>query len=379
MSGSSEMENTDMNNMNNTDAKIKTDALGVLPESLNGGTTANRQLMAHIGPIRAVIASKLGVKLEHMRISNKMWNVLKELEAEDRINAVKKMEKEKDIYRDISRGNFVVSNSPPNNSPILPSSCAMRQTLRDLPLRAVLTMQVYMSKEARNAGDSRTLEETLEDRAARIEIPKEVLAKIDACWQLEEQYKIACTQLHEDSDAVTLVADEDGEDKSVTAPAFTALSERAKMKKQQDQEEKAAMQDADKIKIEQLLKSEEAELSLLEDKLDEQRRRKTSIDDELGKEKDQRDTLEKEAVALARVVLKSEGQEARDKELRKLRVKNLEAINGKEEEATKLEDSIKQYKKEKAERDANIAKYRGKIVQKRPAASSEQGGKKQKM
>ena len=77
-----------MNNMNNTDAKIKTDALGVLPESLNGGTTANRQLMAHIGPIRAVIASKLGVKLEHMRISNKMWNVLKELEAEDRINAV---------------------------------------------------------------------------------------------------------------------------------------------------------------------------------------------------------------------------------------------------------------------------------------------------
>ena len=255
----------------------------------------------------------------------------------------------------------------------------MRQTLRDLPLRAVLTMQVYMSKEARNAGDSRTLEETLEDRAARIEIPKEVLAKIDACWRLEKQYKIACTQLHEDSDAVTLVADEDGEDKSVTAPAFTALSERAKMKKQQDQEEKAAMQDADKIKIEQLLKSEEAELSLLEDKLDEQRRRKTSIDDELGKEKDQRDTLEKEAVALARVVLKSEGQEARDKELRKLRVKNLEAINGKEEEATKLEDSIKQYKKEKADRDANIAKYRGKIVQKRPAASSERGGKKQKM
>lgn len=378
MSGSSEMENTDMNNMN-TDAKIKTDALGVLPEPLNGGTTANRQLMAHIGPIRAVIASKLGVKLDHMRISNKMWNVLKELEAEDRINAVKKMEKEKDIYRDISRGNFVVSNSPPNNSPILPSSCAMRQTLRDLPLRAVLTMQVYMSKEARNAGDSRTLDETLEDRAARIEIPKEVLAKIDACWQLEEQYKIACTQLHEDSDAVTLVADEDGEDKSVTAPAFTALSERAKMKKQQDQEEKAAMQDADKIKIEQLLKSEEAELSLLEDKLDEQRRRKTSIDAELAKEKDQRDTLEKEAVALARVVLKSEGQEARDKDLRKLRVRNLEAINGKEEEATKLEDSIKQYKKEKAERDANIAKYRGKIVQKRPAASSEQGGKKQKM
>ena len=43
MSGSSEMENTDMNNMN-TDAKIKTDALGVLPEPLNGGTTANRQL-----------------------------------------------------------------------------------------------------------------------------------------------------------------------------------------------------------------------------------------------------------------------------------------------------------------------------------------------
>ena len=32
-----------MNNMN-TDAKIKTDALGVLPEPLNGGTTANRQL-----------------------------------------------------------------------------------------------------------------------------------------------------------------------------------------------------------------------------------------------------------------------------------------------------------------------------------------------
>ena len=240
-------------------------------------------------------------------------------------------------------------------------------------------MQVFMSTGARAAGDSNTLEETLEDRAARIEIPKEVLAKIDACWQLEEQYKIACTQLHEDSDAVTLVADEDGEDKSVTAPAFTALSERAKMKKQQDQEEKAAMQDADKIKIEQLLKSEEAELSLLEDKLDEQRRRKTSIDAELAKEKDQRDTLEKEAVALARVVLKSEGQEARDKDLRKLRVRNLEAINGKEEEATKLEDSIKQYKKEKADRNANIAKYRGKIVQKRPAASSEQGGKKQKM
>ena len=110
-----------MNNVNNTDAKIKTDALGVLPEQLNGGTTANRQLMAHIGPIRAVIASKLGVKLDHMRISNKMWNVLKELEAEDRINAVKKLEEEKDIYRDISRGNFVVSNSPPNNSPYSPT------------------------------------------------------------------------------------------------------------------------------------------------------------------------------------------------------------------------------------------------------------------
>ena len=257
----------------------------------------------------------------------------------------------------------------------------MHQTLRDLPLRAVLTMQVFMSTGARAAGmlAAKTLEETLEDRAARIEIPEEVLAKIDACWQLEEQYKIACTQLHEDSDAVTLVADEDGEDKSVTAPAFTALLERAKMKKQQDQEEKAAMQDADKIKIEQLLKSEEAELSLLEDKLDEQRRRKTSIDAELAKEKDQRDTLEKEAVALARVVLKSEGQEARDKELRKLRVKNLEAINGKEEEATKLEDSIKQYKTEKAQREEKIAKYRSKIGQKRPAASSEQGGKKQKM
>ncbi|EOD29721.1 hypothetical protein EMIHUDRAFT_113625 [Emiliania huxleyi CCMP1516] len=325
----SEMENTDMNNMN-TDAKIKTDALGVLPEPLNGGTTANRQLMAHIGPIRAAIASKLGVKLDHMRISNKMWNVLKELEAEDRINAVKKMEKEKDIHREISRGKFVV----------------------------------FMSTGARAAGmfAAKTLEETLEDRAARIEIPEEVLAKIDACWQLEEQYKTACTQLHEDSDAVTLVADEDGEDKSVTAPAFTALLERAKMKKQQDQEEKAAMQDADKIKIEQLLKSEEAELSLLEDKLDEQRRRKTSIDAELAKEKDQRDTLEKEAVALARVVLKSEGQEARDKDLRKLRVKNLEAINEKEEEATKLEDSIEQYKKEKAKREVKIAKYRSKIV-----------------
>ena len=203
MSGSSEMENTDMNNVNNTDAKIKTDALGVLPEQLNGGTTANRQLMAHIGPIRAVIASKLGVKLDHMRISNKMWNVLKELEAEDRINAVKKLEKEKNIYRDISKGNFVVSNSPQITAPILPF-CAMRQTLRDAPLRAVLTMQVYMSKEAKNAGDSKTLEETLEDRAARIDIPKEVLAKIDACWRLEKQYKIACTQLHDDKNAVKL-------------------------------------------------------------------------------------------------------------------------------------------------------------------------------
>ena len=63
-------------------------------------------------------------------------------------------------------------------------------------------MQVYMSKEAHNAGDSRTLEETLEDRAARIEIPKEVLAKIDACWRLEKQqdfslhhapYRLSCT------------------------------------------------------------------------------------------------------------------------------------------------------------------------------------------
>ena len=115
----SEMENTETNKevVNNANVQIETDALGVKPKPLNGGTTANRQLMAHIGPIRASIASKLGVKLDHMRISSKMWNVLKELEAEDRINKVINSEKKKGICREVRGGNTYVVSSPQPSPP----------------------------------------------------------------------------------------------------------------------------------------------------------------------------------------------------------------------------------------------------------------------
>ena len=214
---------------------------------------------------------------------------------------------------------------------------------------------MYMSKEAKEAGDAKTLEDTLEDRAEKLEVSKELLAKIDACWRLEVEYKNACTALHKDKEAMSQRMFL--EDESVTAPAFRALEERAKAKTAQNEEERAALECSDKNKIEELLKSEEAELSLLEDKLDEQRRRKMCVDEELAKEKDQCDTWEREAVALARIVVKSDEQETRDKELRRLRIKNLEIINEKKEEASKLEDSITQFKREKSDREAKIATY----------------------
>ena len=79
--------------------ELRSDALGPVPNPINGGDKVYLQCSAHTGPIRAAFESALGVKVQHGVFGGKIWNMLLQLESTDRVQAVEKLEGKQGISR----------------------------------------------------------------------------------------------------------------------------------------------------------------------------------------------------------------------------------------------------------------------------------------
>ena len=187
--------------------------------------------------------------------------------------------------------------------------------------------QVYMSDDEKSKRSAKTLEETLSQRAEAISFPKEQLAKVDAFWLKEHEFKEATLALHEDKHtSLTEVP-------SSTAPTFRALEERAAAFKEQAEEK-------DTRKQEQLKKSAEVELSFTTEKLAECRQRKAELSTALGKLSKQCDRLKSDAVHLA---LDANADIATVSDIQLKRRRIMATIAEKEGEIASLDNIISDY------------------------------------
>lgn len=324
--------------------ELRSDALGPVPNPINGGDKGYLQCSAHTGPIRAAFESALGVKVQHGVFGGKIWNMLLQLESTDRVQAVEKLEGKQGI----SRATIQRKGKP--------------------------VYVVYMSKKEREERKSQTLEDTLSERAKKIEIPEEQLAKIDACWLKEEEYKEVCKALHEDQHDWTGV---NSRVKSIstqaflntrvdTAPAFRAFEERAAAFTAQKEEK-------DTHKLEQLMKSAEAELSFAKEKLATCREDKKNFTSDLRKYNKRRDELKAEAVHLA---LDSYSDHAKIAEIQLKRRRLIDTISETEGKVSSLAVSISEYEKRTKELETKIEDLAAKVD---PKTDGQPSSKRQRL
>jgi len=303
--------------------ELRSDALGPVPRPINGGDNAYLQCSAHTGPIRAAFESALGVKVQHGIFGGKIWNMLLQLESTDRVKAVERLEVEQGISRAIIQR---------MGKPVY---------------------VVYMSRKEREKRTSRTLEDTLSERAKVINIPETQLAKIDACWLKKQEYKEVCKALHEDkAECLTRV-------ESITAPAFRAFEERAAAFTAQTDE-------TDTHKLEQLMKSAEAELSFAKEKLATCREDKKNFTSDLRKYNERRDELKAEAVHL----LDSYADHAKIAEIQLKRRRLIDTISETEGKVSSLAVSISDYEKSTKEMERQIKELAAKVDPKTDGQSS---------
>ena len=217
-----------------------------------------------------------------------------------------------------------------------------------------------MSKEEKEKRKSQTLEDTLSERAKVIKIPETQLAKIDACWLKKQEYKEACKALHEDTDeCLTRV-------ESITAPAFRAFEERAAAFTAQKEEK-------DTHKLEQLMKSAEAELSFAKEKLATCREDKNKFTSDLRKYNTRRDELKERAVHLA---LDSNSDIAKSAEIQLERRRLIDTISETEGKVSSLAVSISDYEKCATTLEAQIKDLAAKVD---PKTDGQPSSKRQRL
>jgi len=120
-----------------------------------------------------------------------------------------------------------------------------------------------------------------------VSIPEDFLRKIDAFWLKDLEFKAACKALHKVKELECLM-----DVASTTAPTFRALEERAAAWRKQESEK-------DKLKLEQLKKSAEVELSFVTEKMAECRQRKAKLTAQLDELTKQSESLKADALNLA--------------------------------------------------------------------------------
>jgi len=241
--------------------------------------------------MRAAFNSMLGVKIPHVKMQAAIYNAMLAIEGDERKEAIIALEKKVGITYD-------------------------KKTKSGKE-----TWGVFMSKEDAKDRNMKTFEETIDERAAKIEIPKALLEKVDACFLLKKDSDNAFRALHKELH----------EKLPPTFKVFTDLEARAEKYKAEKDE-----QDVDKLT--ELHKRAEGEKTYVDGKREELGQRKGVLDTDIK-------SLEEESTKLKNECMQemSDDNEDRVREIMSRRRHLRTAVDEKNAELASLLEVIQQY------------------------------------
>ena len=142
------------------------DSLGLKPTPMTGGTDIWAQFGANSFHIRAAFKSSFGLKVKHPTMNSEVYKSLFNIEGRERVEQV--------VAKEVLAG---IKRKPRT-------------------VKGETTTMVYMSEEDEKSQNPLTLDESRDARAAAVNIPHDVMAKLDLFVRLSLELDKAAKDLH---------------------------------------------------------------------------------------------------------------------------------------------------------------------------------------